>query len=188
MASVGKRHGRDLLGSSLDVCAGPASARHLTSEAAEHDLLVVIAHGEVPRPEQAALICVNEAGEEDRLDLGAIARAPERFTGALVILISCDAGRVGDSLTEPGGLAGALIAAGARAVVAPLWPVRLDVAAAVIKGVLEAIATGTEPWEALAGSGPHIHDGGPILGPAPSLSHQKAADAFQRLAFVTWVG
>ena len=188
MASVGKRHGRDLLGSSLDVCAGPASARHLTSEAAEHDLLVVIAHGEVPRPEQAALICVNEAGEEDRLDLGAIARAPERFTGALVILISCDAGRVGDSLTEPGGLAGALIAAGARAVVAPLWPVRLDVAAAVIKGVLEAIATGKEPWEALAGSGAHIRGGGPILGPAPSLSHQKAADAFQRLAFVTWVG
>jgi len=188
LASVGSRHGRELLGDSTDVCVGPASARRLLAEAREHDVVVVIAHGDVPRPEQASLLCADEDGDVDRLGVGDISRFPDRITGALVLLLSCDSGRVGDQLAEPGGVAGALIAAGARAVVAPLWPVPLDVAAEVIMEVLEALASWKEPWEALAEEGPLSPGDGPVLGPAPSLSRQKAAETFQRMAFVTWVG
>ena len=185
LATVATRQGGELIAVESD---GPASTARLLSEAREHGVLVVIAHGEASSPEEAALVFADDQGNSDRLTVEMISRSPERFTGSLVLLLSCDSGRVGDRLADPGGVAGALIAAGARAVVAPLWPVHLDVATEVIKGVLKSLANGEEPWEALVGKDTPTMGDGPFLGPSPSLSRQKAVNKFQQLAFVTWVG
>jgi hypothetical protein len=118
-----------------------------------------------------------------------IGQAPDRFAGAKVLLLACEGGRVGASLVEPGGMAGALLSAGARYVVAPLWPIGLDVAVQVAEAVLQGLTASEEPWEALArlqvsmtGEAPHLG------GPPPPLAERLAAQELQRLSFVTWVG
>jgi CHAT domain len=134
-------------------------------------------------------LCLDASGHLNRLDVTMIAQAPDRFAGVTVLLLSCDGGRVGPSLAEPGGMAGALLSAGARCVVAPLWIIQLDVAVQVGEAVLRGLAAGEEPWETLAklqvsvtGDAPHL--GGP---PRP-LPERRAEQELQRLSFVTWVG
>ena len=102
---------------------------------------------------------------------------------------------MGESLSEPGGLAGTLLAAGARCVLAPLWPVHLDVATDVAAQALEGLAEGVEPWQALSVAISRSEQPGPLLGRPPSLAQQREAkenkvvtDSLQRMAFATWVG
>ncbi len=189
MGSVGKRFGRALLGDRSEVRDTPASARDVLLEAAEHEVLTFVAHGEVESLEEAAVLCLDASGNLDRLDVAQLALSPSAFAGATVLLLSCESGRVSDSLIEPGGLAGTLLSAGAACVVAPLWPVRLDAAEQVGRAVLEGLATGDDPWTVLAKLHLNADGGSPTLGrPAPSLSERRADEAFQRLAFVVWVG
>lgn len=188
LASCGSRFGAVLLGPAQDLRDRPSSAADILGEAREHDVVVLIAHGEAPTPEDAAVLCVSESGGVDRLDVAALGRSPDAFCGATVVLLSCETGRIGDALAEPGGVAGALLAAGARAVVAPLWPVRLDVAVEVAREVLDGLHGERGPAVALARLRATHAQGGPTLGPAPPVSAQRAASALQRQAFVTWVG
>lgn len=185
LASVGRTHGALPLG--VRALSGPASPTNLVRRALDHDVFVVVAHGEAPSPEQASLLLIGGGGELQRLDVPALAASDEAFVGATVLLLACESGRVGERFHEPGGVAGALIAAGARLVVAPLWPVRLDVASAVCEAVLLGLTNGEEPFEVLANLPPHGL-GGPLLGPAPDLASQEQASRLQRLAFVSWVG
>jgi len=159
----------------------------LLSRVRDHDVLVAIAHGQSSSPETAALLFVGRDGSVDPLDVEMLQQHGDRFTGLTIILLSCESGRVFDSFHDPGGVAGALIAAGARAVVAPMWPVRLDVAEAIAQAVLDGLAVGLAPWQALASTQP-ARTGGPALGPGPSLGSQRLAETLQRAAFVTWVG
>ncbi|MBI2893923.1 MAG: CHAT domain-containing protein [Deltaproteobacteria bacterium] len=189
LGSVGGRFGRALLGERAVVRDSPASARDVLAEAGEHEVIVLVAHGEVETIETAAVLCIDSAGNVDRLDVATIAQDPDRFAGATVLLLSCDGGRVGDSLADPGGVAGTLVSAGARCVVAPLWPVQLDVAVQIGRAVLEGLATGQEPFAVLAKLQVVGKGDSPTLGrPPPSLSERQAAESLQRLAFVTWVG
>lgn len=187
LGSIGTSFGRAALGDRRDVRDTPASADNLLAEAGEHDVIVVLAHGRVDA--DAALLCVNEHGALDPLDVTALARTPDRFAGAAVLLLSCETGRTGDSLAEPGGVAGTLISAGARYVVAPLWTVRIDVAVQVGIAVLRGTARGAAPWEVLANLSMVAADDTPALGgpPLPPLARQAQA-RLQKLAFVTWVG
>lgn len=189
VGSVGDHFGRKLLGDEASVRDTPASARDVFAEAAEHDVLVLIAHGEVETPDDAAILCLDASGHLDRLDVAMIGEAPDRFAGAKVLLLACEGGRVGASLVEPGGMAGALLSAGACYVVAPLWHIGLDVAAQVAAAVLQGLAAGEEPWEALAGLQVSMTGEAPHLGgPPPSRAERLAAQELQRLSFVTWVG
>lgn len=189
LGSVGGCSGPALLLGSANVRDTPASASDVLAEAGEHQVIVLIAHGEVESLEEAAILCVDGRGCIDRLDVTRIGRKPDRFAGATVLLLSCEGGRVGDALAEPGGIAGTVISAGARCVVAPLWPVRLDVAVQVGEAVLRGIAEGASPWEVLAKRQIVGAEGSPRLGgPPPSLSERQAAHDLQSLAFVTWVG
>lgn len=189
LSSVGKRFGRALLGERSMVRDTPASARNVLLEVAEHESIIIIAHGEVETLEGAAMLCLDESGKIDRLDVAQLGQAPEAFAGATVLLLSCEGGRMGSSMVDPGGLAGTLLAAGAACVVAPLWPVRLDAAEQVGRAVLDGMASGDEPWTALAKLHVHGHHDSPMLGrPAPSLSERRAEQALQRLAFVVWIG
>lgn len=189
LGSVGERFGRALLGERSVVRDTPASARDVLLEAAEHETVVLVAHGEVETPEDAAVLCLDASGNIDRLDVATLGLSPDAFAGTTVLLLSCEGGRMGDSLVDPGGLAGTLLAAGAACVVAPLWPVRLDAAKQVGRAVLDGMASGDEPWTVLARLQVHAHGDSPTLGrPAPSLSERRAEQALQRLAFVAWVG
>lgn len=189
VASVGPRYGRQLLGNEATVRDTPASATDLLAEASEHDVIVVIAHAKVETVENAALLCLDASGRIERLDVDSLARNPDRFAGSLVLLLSCAGGRVGSSLADPGGVAGTLVSAGARCVVAPLWPVRLDVATEVGEAVLRGLAACREPWDVLATLQVPANGSAPLLGgPPPPLSDREAADSGQRLAFATWVG
>lgn len=189
LGSVGRSSGRTLLGDRTVVRNTPASAANLLAEAGEHDMIVVLAHGRVDAIEDAALLCLDEDGDLDRLDVTMLARHPDRFAGATVLLLSCETGRASDSLAEPGGVAGTLVSAGARHVIAPLWPVQLDVAVQVGNAVLRGIQRGAAPWEVLAGLRIDVADDAPTLGgPPPPLATQREHRRLQRLAFVTWVG
>jgi hypothetical protein len=195
LGSVGARSGRALWGDSAGVLPCPASATEVLEHARDHDLIVLIAHGEAATPETAAILCLDASGAVDRLDVGALGRSPGRFTGATVLLLSCESGSIGEALHEPGGIAGALVSAGARAVVAPLWPVRLDLAQRVAVRVMEGLRQGMDPWETLAVLEVEAEPGGPAVGPSPPCAEQRGQQrqdrfsaSLQRLAFVTWVG
>lgn len=189
LGSVGRRFGRALLGERPEVRDTPASGRDVILEAAEHEVIILVAHGEVETLEDAAVLCIDASGSVDRLDVALLEQSPDAFAGATVLLLSCEGGRMGDSLIEPGGLAGTLLSAGAACVVAPLWPVRLDAAEQVGRSVLEGLASGDDPWTVLARLQLHAQGESPTLGgPAPSLSERRAELALQRLAFVAWVG
>lgn len=189
LGSVGRSSGRALLGERTVVRNTPASAANLLAEAGEHDMIVVLVHGRVDAIEDAALLCLDEDGDLDRLDVTTLARDPDRFAGATVLLLSCETGRASDSLAEPGGVAGTLVSAGARHVIAPLWPVQLDVAVQVGKAVLRGIQRGAAPWEVLAGLRIDVADDAPTLGgPPPPLATRREERRLQGVAFVTWVG
>ncbi len=189
LASEGARFGRDLLGPHQDVRHTPASASDILEEAAEHDLVVLIAHGSWESPEDASLHCLDAEGRTDRLDVARLAASPGRLTGATVVLLCCESGQTGPGLAEPGGVAGTLIAAGARCVVAPLRPVLLSVARQVAEAVLTGFAEGRSAEQSLSQVQDEAQDGGPTLGrPVRSLSARKREESSQRLAYVTWVG
>lgn len=117
-----------------------------------------------------------------------LADAPEVFAGSTVVLLSCSAGQVTSMLADPGGVAGTLVSAGARCVVAPMWPVRIDAATHVAELVLRGSALGEEPPQVLTYIQRRRTDGGPHLGPPASLEDRRKLDALQHLAFIAWVG
>lgn len=173
LASVGAHFGA-ALSPKVPFRDSPASAADLLREAAYHETIVLIAHGECEDPAEASFHCIDAQGRHDRLDVAMLMRSAEAFSRATVLLISCSSGRVGDSLVNSGGLAGALIASGARCVVAPLWPVRLDAAERVAAAVLRGISAGRDPWEVLA-----------------ALSGSTAGgdvELIQQRSFIAWVG
>lgn len=189
LGSVGGMYGRALLGTRPEVRDSPASPEDILAEVIEHQVVVLVAHGQVERLEDAALLCLDATGEVQHLDVARLSLTPDCFAGATMLLLSCDGGRIGDSLVEPGGLAGTFLAAGARCVVAPLLPIRLDVAENVGRAVLEGMAAGEEPWMVLSNLNLDGSEASPQLGgPPPSLAQRRAEHEFYRSAFVTWVG
>lgn len=171
LASVEACFGRSLL-EHPDVRDTPASVRDLLAEAQEHRTIVLVAHGMVRSPVDAAIVCVNAEGEGEYLDITKLATHPSAFAGAQVILLSCSSGAVGTGLADPGGLAGTLINAGARWVVAPLWPVYVATAVQVGRRLLEGLTRSEDPWEILA-----------------NLPMGEDDDAkVQRESFIAWIG
>lgn len=189
MASAGSRFGYEFLGEIDGIRDTPASADDLLVEAENHEVIVLIAHGVAESADAAALLCIDAYGKIDRLDVSKLQEKPDSFAGATVLLLSCESGRVGNSLAEPGGVAGTLISAGARYVVAPLWAVRLDVAERVGEQMLRGLAEGRKPWEVLVDVQATCSGNSPTLGRRPpSFQEREASEHLQRAGFVTWVG
>jgi hypothetical protein len=189
MGSAGDRFGRALLGHDPGVRDTPVSPQDLLVESAEHDVVVVIAHGELTAAGEATMICLDRAGAIVPLTDDMLARSPEALAGSTVVLLTCSAGQVSSLLADPGGLAGTLLSAGARCVVAPMWPVRIDAAACVAELVLRGLAVGEEPWQVLTDVHHQVIGGGPSLGGPPgSAEDRRHTEVVQRLAFIAWVG
>lgn len=115
LVSQGSSHGQDLL---TGAEPGPASPDAAVRFVAEHDLVIFVAHGRVDGASAASLRLATINGPAD-LDIERLATSTG-LEGAVVILLSCETGQIGAWLHRPGGVAGALLEAGAVEVMAPM--------------------------------------------------------------------
>jgi hypothetical protein len=168
-----------------DLVEGPASPEDILRELAEVDLAMLLCHGEVEGPRQARLLLVDGTGTLVPLGMERLAEDPRRVAGTTVVLLSCQTGRVGDWIHQAAGLAGALLAGGARSVIAPLWPVLLDPALAVGNAVLRTLASQEDMSVALQQL--QAPESGPALG-RRSRAQREQEQAWSLRAFVHWAG
>jgi hypothetical protein len=186
LVSAGAVYGRSLA-SLTPIRNTPASPEDLLAEVPNHDLVVVLAHGRAGSQDQAALACVNEDGTLALLTGKHLASHHDAFVGATVVLLACSSGRIGGDLHTPDGVAGALLTAGARAVIAPLWSVYLGVATHAARAVLRGFAKDRSAWRVLAELPAHIIAVGPVLD-EPTDDQRRAARSVQLQSFVVWLG
>lgn len=165
---------------------GPASPDDIRRELKEADVAVFLCHGEVSGPRQAQLFLLDDAGAVATLDMERIADEPQRLAGATVVLLSCETGRVGDWLHRAAGLSGALLACGARSVIAPLWPVRVKPAVTVGEALLLGLPQGTDPAVTLHTL--QAPERGAVLGGRVGREQLAAERAWSLRAFVHWMG
>jgi hypothetical protein len=116
----------------------------------EYKRVVILCHGGTDGIDDAALQLLDVHGRPAKLDLRRIAEDPRSFAGATVLLLACETGRSGAALHRAGGFPGVLLACGARQVIAPMWPVFSDVAAALGQEVLRPLGGGLDPCRVLA--------------------------------------
>lgn len=140
--------GLDVPGLLPDAAPTPGEIRRRISD---HRLVIVLAHGEYDpeSPERSSLVLLNEQGGSAPLSAGELAESPDLLRGATVVLLACELGQGGARLAAPEGLAGVLIAVGARAVIAPLWPVLSDGALRVGERLARAVTIGIDLGRAL---------------------------------------
>jgi hypothetical protein len=186
LVSAGEAHGKRVFDRET-VRDTPASAADLLAEAPSHDLVVLIAHGRAGAEDRTTLACVKADGSIDRLTGSDLAKHRDAFTGATVILMSCESGRIGGYQHAPDGIAGALISAGAFAVIAPLWSVYLSVAGQVAGAVVRGLSRTRSPWKVLAELPATILAGGPVLD-EPTSEQRHEGRRVQRQSFVVWLG
>lgn len=151
---------------------GPADVGGLLCEIMESEVVLMMCHGMADGPDDAEIQLVAGDGSPERLTIQQMAADPRRIAGQTFVLLSCETGRTGAWLHQAGGLAGALLACGARQVLAPLWPVFVDTAVEVGAAALSAIADGRDLAEMLAA----LH----------STSATSPADEISRAGFVLW--
>jgi tetratricopeptide (TPR) repeat protein len=179
LMSRGKAFGKRLRVSHPGLVNYPASPDEVLRQLAEVDVVVFLCHGAVLGPADARLVLVDEGGTLADLGLTRVGEDPQRISGATVILLACDTGRVGEWLHRAAGLAGAFLACGAREVIAPLWEVRLGAAFEVGMAVLDALASG----EDLSATLHQLRTGG---GSESNINY--AGRPWSLKAFVRWVG
>lgn len=165
----------------------PASPEDFLAEAPNHDRLFVLAHGAAGSEDQAALACIDADGKRVLLTGKHLAAHHDAFADATVVLLACSSGRIGGELHTPDGVAGALLAAGARAVIAPLWSVHLSIAIRVARGLLSGFAKQQAPWQVLAQLPAHVFEPGPALD-EPSAEDKRAGGVVQVQSFIVWLG
>ncbi len=127
---------------------GNASVESLWRLAPHHDVVHLACHGLYwpEHPSSSGLRLGDRwitAGEILRMDL----------SGCLVILNACATGRAHDTTSESVGLTWALLAAGARGVVATTWPVDDSVALAFATSFHQHLVAGFSPADAVQQSG-----------------------------------
>ena len=185
VVSDGPRWGPDVLAGAV---SAPASATQVLREIDHAGMVVLIAHGRAEGPENAWIECVGAGGVVERLDAAMLQREPNTVAGLSVILLSCETGRTGNIPGHVGGIAGALLSAGAREVVAPLWPVGLPGAERVALAALQARAKGLDLSSALIDVDGDQRPGPELGSRAPAPDAQRASTRWDILGFVTWVG
>ena len=112
----------------------------------DHRLIVILAHGHYDEvnPATSSIDLVDSVGRTAQLTAEALSERPDLLLHAVVVLLSCETGAAGALSAAPAGLAGSLLAVGAAAVVAPLWPVYCGDALLLGARVAHAIASGIE--------------------------------------------
>lgn len=151
---------------------GPADASGLLCEIMDSEVVLMMCHGMADGPEDAEIQLVAGDGSPERLTIQQMAADPRRVVGQTFVLLACETGRTGTWLHQAGGLAGALLACGARRVLAPLWPVFVDTAVEVGAAALSAIA--------------EDHDLAAMLAALHATPSTSPDDEISRAGFVLW--
>ena len=146
-------------------------------------MVVLLAHGTFneENPEQSFFQLVDVQGKSAMLTAEMLANSPDLLRGSTLVLLSCEAGAAGGLSAAPEGLAGVLLAVGARAVVAPTRVVMSDAAFRVGEQLCRAALKGEDMPAALQRSvGNRRASGG---------STSVALEAlFGAASFVVWAG
>jgi hypothetical protein len=147
--SRGARFGVALNSAIPGLVNAPADPKGFLDEALGAQLIILVAHGYVEPPQVAELSLIEADGRVTQLPLQTIAEDPRRIAGKTFILLSCETARTGTWSHQAGGLAGALLACGARRLIAPLWPVLVDAAINLGETLLIDLAAGRDPAQIL---------------------------------------
>ena len=133
---------------------GPEATESELANAETASIIHIAAHAVVDRerPERSAIVLASDDDHDGLMNLAELGAL--ELDGTLVVLAACQ-GADGDLLAGEGPLspARALFLGGARAVVASLWPVRDDEAAALFAELYRGLDEGMSVAEALA----HAH-------------------------------
>lgn len=164
----------------------PADAEHVLEELDHAGLAIIMAHGHMSGPRDAWLHLLRRDGTEERLDVRRLADNPAVLAGLRIILLSCETGRTGDQPHMPGGIAGALLAAGAREVVAPLWSVSVPNALRLGEALITGLAEGKTLASVLTRFAGKTGTAGTQLGRVSKA--RRNAGKWDFAAFVSWVG
>jgi len=183
LAARGGRFGPDVHPAAV---AAPADVDHVLEELDHAGLAILMAHGHMAGPRDAWLHLLREDGTEDRLDVRRLGADPGALAGLRIVLLSCETGRTGDQAHMPGGIAGALRAAGAKEVVAPLWPVSVPNALRLGQALISGVAEGRPLAQVLSRFEGRAGTSGPQLGRVSK--ERRAAAKWDFAAFVNWVG
>jgi hypothetical protein len=147
--SRGARFGAALNSAIPGLVNAPADPKGFLDEALDAQLIILVAHGYVEPPLVAELSLIEADGRVTPLPLQTIAEDPRRIAGKTFILLSCETARTGTWSHQAGGLAGALLACGARRLIAPLWPVVVDPAIDFGEAMLVGLAASRDPAQIL---------------------------------------
>jgi tetratricopeptide (TPR) repeat protein len=147
--SRGARFGAALSSAILGLVNAPADPKGFLDETLDAQLIILVAHGYVEPPLVAELSLIEADGRVTQLPLQTIAEDPRRIAGKTFVLLSCETARTGTWSHQAGGLAGALLACGARRLIAPLWPVLVDAAINLGEALLIGLAAGRDPAQVL---------------------------------------
>ena len=144
LAACGRMYGKALLPTAPAglVTDRPASPEEVMARVQGRGLILILAHGayQPDDPAKSTFMLVDADGQEAELTAQQISERPGLIGEAVVVLLSCESGASGRLDAGPAGLAGALLSAGARVVVAPLWPVLLSTAIRVGRAAVEHLA------------------------------------------------
>lgn len=184
----GARWGRSLAPNTNGVADLPPSPDEVIDALGRAGLTVLLCHGRAERPGDGRLRLLDHTGADAWLDVEALTATVGRLREATILLLSCETGRVAPMPHAVGGLAGALLAAGARAVVAPLVPVSLSIALE-----LAADAVRSPSLDDLPAHVARLRDG--AAAPETSTLGRRAprSDAaspegrWQRESFIVWI-
>lgn len=147
--SRGARFGLALSSAIPGLVNAPADPKGFLDEVLDAQLIILVAHGHVEPPLGAELSLIEADGRVTQLPLQTIAEDPRRIAGKTFVLLSCETARTGTWSHQAGGLAGALLACGARRLIAPLWPVLVDAAISLGEALLIGLAAGRDPAQVL---------------------------------------
>jgi hypothetical protein len=137
------------LGEPVTLLTGSAATPEAVVAAARlHGAIVFYAHGLLERgsPLDSGVLLHGRS----RLDIRAILGSGGAFEGKVIVMASCSQGRFdGEVPSEMLGPSSAFLAAGARVVVAPSWPVEVVSAQTVASGFLQALRMWRTPGVSL---------------------------------------
>jgi len=171
--SRGARFGAALNSAIPGLVNAPANPKGFLDEALDAQLIILVAHGYVEPPLVAELSLIEADGRVTQLPLHTIAEDPRRIAGKTFILLSCETARTGTWSHQAGGLAGALLACGARRLIAPLWPVLVNPAIDLGEAMLVGLAASRDPAQIL-------------LDLARTAGELTSGTAVSTCAFVVW--
>jgi len=149
-AAVFERAGRVLPDEGVEVLDASPSAELIGELAREHELFVFVGHGVGSTVGGGSLVLMNDAGEEEHMDLftGRMGGALKEGTG--VVLSACETAWDGRGHASMMSISATLLAQGAGFVLGSQWWVSDTVAPMVSVPFVERFLSGADPEVAFA--------------------------------------